>query len=123
MLGVSSNRLYRRTDAGRKVWDTQNSRVPLDYRRVLGLIGVDTDPRTVQARLGFSRAALEEILRELEEQGLVRSIDAGLDRTDLDFTGKLSLAEIQAAQAKARDDLDFTGALKLDDLRSAQKKP
>ena len=119
---VKTSRLYRRTEAGRKVWDAQDASVPLEYRRVLGLVTMDTDPDMVRARLGLSRSALDEMLHELEEQGLVRSIDAGLDRTDLDFTGRLSVADIHAAQAKAREDLDFTGALKLDDLRAAQKK-
>jgi len=27
--------LYRRTEAGRKAWDSQASDVPLEYRRVL----------------------------------------------------------------------------------------
>jgi hypothetical protein len=112
-------RLYRRTDSGRKAWDTQDPRVPLEYRRILGLVGHDTDPRDLRARLGWSEAALNEILQELEEQGMVRSVDIGPDSTDLDFTGKLFLEELRAAQ---RPDLDFTGSLNLADLRAAQKK-
>lgn len=111
-------RLYRRTDAGRKAWDTQNTQVPLEYRRVLGLVGHDTDPRELRARLGWSQAALDEILQELEEGGMLKSIEAGPDRTDLDFTGSLSIADLQAAQ----QDLDFTGSFSLADLRGAQKK-
>jgi hypothetical protein len=112
-------RLYRRTDSGRKAWDTQDARVPLEYRRVLGLVGHDTDPRDLRAKLGWSEAALNEMLQELEEQGMVRSFDTRPDNTDLDFTGKLFIEELKAAQ---RPDLDFTGSLNLADLRAAQKK-
>jgi len=117
-------RLYRRTDAGRKVWDTQNGQVALEYRRVLGLIGQrDADPTDLRARLGWSEAALKEILDELEEQGLVRSLAADLDGTDLDFTGKLALAELQAARERGREDLDFTNTFSIAELRGTQKKP
>jgi hypothetical protein len=122
MASMSTGRLYRRTDAGRKAWDTQNNQVPLDCRRLLGLIGHDTDPRKLRVTLGYSEAALQEILDELEQLGLVRSIDAGPDSTDLDFTGKLSAADLQAAQQGGREELDFTGTFSVDDLRAAQKK-
>jgi hypothetical protein len=111
-------RLYRRTDAGRKAWDTQDAQVPLEYRRILGLIAHDTDPRDLRVRLGWSEAALNDLLNELEEQGLVHWSETDPDRTDLDFTGKFFIAELQAAQ----QDLDFTGPIRLADLRAAQKK-
>jgi hypothetical protein len=112
-------RRYRRTDAGRKAWDTQDPQIPLEYRRVLGLVGFDTDPAELRAKLGWSEIALAEILGELEEQRLVQAIEARADSTDLDFTGKLSIAQLQAAQ---RDELDFTGPLSIAELRGAQKK-
>jgi DNA-binding MarR family transcriptional regulator len=116
-------RLYRRTEAGRKAWDTQNGQVALEYRRVLGLVGFDADPRDLQAKLGWSEAALQEILDELEDQGLVRWIEADPDRTDLDFTGKLTLAQLQAAAKEAaREELDFTTPLSIAELRGSQKK-
>jgi hypothetical protein len=117
-------RLYRRTEAGRKAWDTQNGQVALEYRRVLGLFRYDVDPRELQAKLGWSEAALQEILDELEDQGLVRWMEADPDRTDLDFTGKLTVAQLQeAAQQNAREELDFTGTFSVDELRGSQKKP
>jgi hypothetical protein len=115
-------RRYRRTDAGRKAWDTQDPQVPLEYRRVLGLVGFDTDPAELRAKLGWSEIALAEILGELEDQRLVQAIEARPDRTDLDFTGKLSIAQLQAAQREARDELDFTSPLSIAELRGAQKK-
>jgi len=118
-------RLYSLTEAGRKVWDTQNSRVPLDSRRVLGLVGQDTDPREVSAKLGWSEAAAREILEALERSGLVKSIGAAPSKDDLDFTGNFLIADLQAAAQQpppVRKDLDFTGPLSEDDLRAAREK-
>jgi hypothetical protein len=95
-------RLYSLTDAGRKVWDAQSDRVPLDYRRVLGLVGVETDPQHLCARLGWSQAAVEEILKELERARLVKSIGAGSSDDELDFTGPLDLEELRRAAREKR---------------------
>jgi hypothetical protein len=116
-----ATRLYRRTEAGRKAWETQNPGVPLECRRVLGLIGVDTDPDALRTRLGCSETALNEILEELEELNLVKSVEASLERTDLDFTGKFSKAQIQAAQNSAREELDFTGGFSTPAFRPPDK--
>lgn len=99
-------RLYCRTDAGRQVWDTEDPRVPLDCRRVLGLVGEKTDAEFLAMKLGWSKAAVNDILEELEQLGMVQSI-----APDLDFTGKLRV-----------EDLDFTGSLNLADLRAARAK-
>lgn len=115
-------RLYSLTAAGRKAWDTQNGRVPLDCRRVLGYVGTDTDPADLRAKLGWSEAALNEILRELEESGLVKSVGTGPSADDLDFTGNFQIADIQAAQERMREELDFTGPLSIDELRAARDK-
>ena len=97
-------RLYSLTEAGRRAFEAQSSRVPLDSRRVLGLIKPDTDPQDVCARLGWSEAAVTEILQQLERGGLVKSIGASAspDAPDLDFTDNLKIADIQAA-LRARD--------------------
>ena len=115
-------RLYSRTDAGRRAWDTQNSLVPLDCRRVLGFVGHDTAPQDIREKLGWSEAALEDILKELEAGGLVRSVETGPDKDALDFTGNFLVADIAAAQQRIREDLDFTGPLSVDDLRAAREK-
>lgn len=97
-------RLYSLTEAGRKAWDTQNNRVPLDSRRVLGLIKPETAPRDLRTRLGWSEDAVDEVLKELERGGLVKSIGASAspEAPDLDFTDSLKIADIQAA-LRARD--------------------
>ena len=115
-------RLYTRTDAGRRAWDSQNSLVPLDCRRVLGFVEKDTAAEVICAKLGWSAGAVGDILRELEEGGLVRSVDMGPDGSELDFTGSFRIEDIQAAQQRMRKELDFTGPLSADDLRAAQEK-
>jgi len=115
-------RLYTRTDAGRRTWDTQNTRVPLDCRRVLGVVGQDTSAADICAKLGWSGPAVKAILDELEEGGLVKSVDMGPDRNELDFTDSFRIEDIQAAQQRMREGLDFTGPLSADDLRAAQEK-
>jgi hypothetical protein len=115
-------RLYSLTDAGRKAWDTQNERVPIDFRRVLGFVDRDTDPCELCAKLGWSEAAVEEILKDLEKGGLVKSVGAGSSADELDFTGNFLVADIQAAQQRTREALDFTGPLSVEELRAAREK-
>jgi hypothetical protein len=91
-------RIYRRTAAGTRAWDAQDTQVPLEYRRVLGVLAREAGPAEVCAKLGGSEAALAEILEELEERGLVSATDATPDDTDLDFTSTLSVAALQAAK-------------------------
>jgi DNA-binding MarR family transcriptional regulator len=116
-------RLYSLTDAGRRAWDAQSGKVPLDSRRVLGLIKQDTDPRDLSRRLGWSETAVKEILRELEDGGYVRSLGVAQTREDLDFTDSFYLEDIQAAmREQTRKELDFTGPLDEKDLRAAREK-
>lgn len=115
-------RLYSRTDAGRRAWDSQNKLVPLDCRRVLGFVGHDTAPGDIRGKLGWSEAAVDEILKELEDGGLIKSVETGPDKSALDFTGSFLVADIQAAQQRTREDLDFTGPLSAGDLGAARGK-
>jgi hypothetical protein len=116
-------RLYHRTDAGRRAWDTQNKLVPLDCRRVLGFVEKDTAPADIGHKLGWSEAAVNEILAELEAGGLVKSVDTGPDKNELDFTGSFRIEDLQAAAQKhGREDLDFTGPLSVDAVRAAHDK-
>jgi hypothetical protein len=99
-------RLYSRTEAGRRAWDLQDARLPIEYRRVLGLVGNKTDAQFLVRKLGWSEDAVNDALEELEGRGMVESI-----APDLDFTGSLLL-----------DELDFTGSLGIAELRAAQQK-
>lgn len=118
-------RLYNRTESGRRAWDTQNRLVPLDCRRVLGFVEKDAAADDIGRKLGWTEAAVKEILAELEAGGLVRSVDTGPDKNELDFTGNFSVEDIRAAlrkQNEERQDLDFTGPLSADAVRAAHDK-
>ena len=75
---------------------TQEGNVPLEYRRVLGLFVHDTDPREVRAKLGWSEGALNDVLEELEEKGMLERYETD-ERVDLDFTGSFSVAGLDPA--------------------------
>lgn len=93
------SRIYRRTEAGRKAWDTQSTQVPLDHRRVLGLIDAEVPGDSLKARLGryYSETELLELLAELELRGLIESREDAADN-DLDFTTSINVADLMAAQ-------------------------
>lgn len=116
---ATPGRIYRRTEGGRKAWDTQNPGVPLEYRRILGLMNTDIQCHALRARLGrYSESELLELLAELEQCGLVESVS----NDNLDFTGSFKITDLQAAQANPQADLDFTGSFSAADLQAAAKK-
>jgi hypothetical protein len=100
---ATPGRIYRRTEAGRKAWDTQNSSVPLELRRVLGIITTDMHSDEIRVRLGrYSEEGLRELLTELEHQGLLESEPEAAEQ-DLDFTTELNLADVVAAANRKPD--------------------
>jgi hypothetical protein len=97
---IERNRIYRRTKAGRLAWETQNAAVPVDYRRVLGLIKDDISYDSLRAGLvRYSEDEVAELLGELEKRGLVESEQVGSDH-DLDFTDSFNVADLRDAQKK-----------------------
>jgi hypothetical protein len=127
---ATSERIYRRTEAGRKAWDTQNPGVPLEYRRILGLIPAEAKFDSLRARLPYSETELVEILAELEQLGLLAS-EEDFTATDLDFTSSLEVAAVVAEQERRlresshgglQEELDFTSSLKRAELDAARKK-
>jgi hypothetical protein len=86
--------LYRRTEAGRLAWQRQDTRVPLEYRRVLGMIENEIHPDNLRARLpGYTMDGLGHLLEELVEQGLLETSEAE-EHHDLDFTGEFSVPDL-----------------------------
>jgi hypothetical protein len=89
-----ADRIYRRTEAGIKAFESQSQRVPLECRRVLGLIVSETHRDAIRARLHhYSDAQIEDWLEELEHLHLIESEPMGPDR-DLDFTANFNFAEL-----------------------------
>lgn len=82
-------RIYRRTEAGRKAWQSQDPALPAEYRQILGLIQGQTHSEVVRARL---RRHWDRIrLADLEAMGLIVSEPAA-PKHDLDFGLALSSA-------------------------------
>ena len=48
---TTSDRIYRRTDAGRKAWEERNPGLSVQCRRILGMIAEDTHPDSIRAVL------------------------------------------------------------------------
>jgi CheY-like chemotaxis protein len=76
---------YRRTAAGEAALHSVDTAIPVDYRRILCLIGADTHPNVVRGRLRqYSDALIADWLAELEEIGFIEATRAG-EAYDLDF--------------------------------------
>lgn len=92
---MANAQLYRRTAAGKLAWQHQDARVPLEYRRILGLIGEsDTHPDNLRARLAhYSDADMLHLLDELVERGLLEAVKAS-EHHDLDFTGDFTITDL-----------------------------
>ena len=95
---MANRRLYRRTPAGTAAYQQQDSRVPLEFRRILGVIDGEMHPDSLRGRLPFTEIGLSQLLEELVEQGFLETVEAS-DSHDLDFTGSLNLADIRKAAA------------------------
>ena len=68
--------------------------MPLEYRRVLGVIENETHPDNLRARLpGYTMEGLLHLLDELVEQGLLETSEAE-EHHDLDFTGEFSVPDL-----------------------------
>ena len=97
---ATPGRIYRRTETGRKAWDTQNAGVPLELRRVLGIITAEMHSDEIRVRVGrYTEDGLREMLTELESRGLLESQPEAAEQ-DLDFTTELNLADVLAAAGK-----------------------
>jgi hypothetical protein len=93
-------RIYRRTDAGRRASESKDAALPAEYRRILNLLQNETHSDDV--RTALRRYSDEDIfawLAELENLGLAVS-EPVTSKHDLDFTGNFSLAELAAAQKR-----------------------
>jgi len=90
----TTDRIYRRTAAGLKVWESLTSGLPVPHRRILGVLQVEAHSDMLRAALScYSERQLAGWLAELARLGYVESVPA-MSRHDLDFTGSLSLASL-----------------------------
>jgi hypothetical protein len=89
-------KLYRRTATGKLAWQRQDAGVPIDYRRVLGVVGeAPMHLDNLRARLArYSETELEHLLDELAELGLLEA-SAEKGHHDLDFTGDFTVNDLK----------------------------
>ena len=98
---MASGRLYRRTEAGKVAWQRQDARVPIEYRRLLGLIEGDMHSDSLRGRFArYTEAEIVDLLDELVRQGLLEAVEAK-EHHDLDFTNNFSLADLRKAAANS----------------------
>lgn len=98
---MASGRLYRRTEAGKTAWQRQDARVPVEYRRLLGLIEGDMHTDSLRGRFArYPEDEMVELLDELVRQGLLEAVEAK-EHHDLDFTNNFSLADLRKAAANS----------------------
>ena len=92
---ASRDRNYRRTAAGQKAWEKQDPDVPIEYRRILELVGNGTHSAVLRSNLGgHPESHVDEWLANMEELALIESVSH--KEEDLDFTGTFNIAEVRA---------------------------
>ena len=90
---------YRRTEAGKEALRSEDAAIPVDYRRLLCLIGENTHNNVIRGRLRrYSDALIDGWLAELEELGFIETARASA-AYDLDFE--------PVAQQSAGDLIEF----------------
>jgi hypothetical protein len=99
---MERDRLYLLTESGKAAWEQQDPRVPVEYRRLLGLIKTETHPDSLRTRLGrYSEADVIDLLDELVQRGLLRTVEAKAS-PDLDFTNSFNFADLLPTAAARR---------------------
>jgi two-component system OmpR family response regulator len=111
--------MYVVTKAGREVWESENPKVPQQYRLLLWLLDVQGEKRAVhELRQDHPERLLRDWLKELQELGFVESLpDNPNDTTPLILKNPSSTAGGEAASA-----LNRTGAyVSVDAARSGRR--
>ena len=126
-----NERIYRLTKSGRDAWESQDTAVPADYRRLLWLMDFHGHTGLMRKLVRtYPGHILDEWLDELEQLGLIEQVPAGQE-LERDFAlqpdNTLGLDEsllLRDQTQKAASDLSRTGAyLALDRLRVRQGSP
>ena len=82
-LKVQSKRFYRLTAEGHSLWSRRNTvRLPLDYRRILGMVDFDGHREVIGAHLArFPAQRVEEWLNEFETLNLIEPAELPEEKT------------------------------------------
>src|SRR5882762_3128057 len=97
------DRIYQRTEAGQKAWESRDPGLPAEQRRILGLINGETHSDLLQNRLRHYLAAqISGWLAQLERQGLLLSVPGAVEH-NLDFTGNFTASELRGEDKAGED--------------------
>ena len=89
-----TDRVFRRTAAGLKAWESRNPGVSVQCRRILGMVGEDTHSDCIRSVLReFSDTQIDTWLAQLESLRLLESSPAASE-SDLDFTGNFKVSDL-----------------------------
>ena len=89
-----TDRVFRRTAAGLKAWESRNPGVSVQCRRILGMVGEDTHSDCIRSVLReFSDTQIDTWLAQLESLRLLESSPAASE-SDLDFTGNFKVSAL-----------------------------
>ena len=127
-----SERIYRLTKTGRNAWESQDTAVPADYRRLLWVMDFHGHAGLMRDLVAsYPQHILDEWLGEMEELGLIEQVIAGQE-AEQDFampkdeTLGLDRPELIEEARKAAAALARTGAYLAQDrlrFRKATTKP
>ena len=96
---ATTDRIYRRTQAGLWAWQNQSPNVPVEMRNILALVIDETHPDSIRARLRrYSDAQIDAWLAQLENLRLLESEPMAPDH-DLDFTGNFLVSDFLGERA------------------------
>jgi hypothetical protein len=88
-----TQKIYRRTAAGQKAWDSKDAAVPAKYMKILGALEADSDFRLLRHKIPlYPDHLLVEGLDVLEELHLIEPLP-DMTETDLDFTGSFNISD------------------------------
>jgi hypothetical protein len=91
---ATSDKVYRRTEAGLKAWQNENPGLSAECRRILGLVVDETHSDSIRGGLRrYSDAQIDNWLAQLETLRLLESSPVAADR-DLDFTANFKISEL-----------------------------
>jgi PleD family two-component response regulator len=123
-----TERTYRLTPTGREAWESQDTSMPADYRRLLWLMDFHGHAGLVREMVGsYPKEVLDEWLAEMEELGLIEQVAMGDEQERdfavprSDFTLELERAKLRGVPQAAGAELVRTGSfLALDRLKHRQ---
>ena len=128
---AEKERVYRLTAAGRAAWESQDTAVPEDYRRILWLMDFHGQDSVVAELLRrYPHNVLDEWLSEMEDLGLIElaavspdSAQAAFSTREADRTQGLDAARMKRNGAPASAALARTGAYIAADRLSQRPAP